>query len=213
MSRDGPNLEAEHELLSALEGESAVTQMNLSKRLGVSIGLVNALIKRAARKGYVKIRTAPYKRYAYYLTPEGFSEKCRLVGEYLDHSLRFFRRARTEYLALFQRARGLGMRRLALVGAGELAEIAYLAAQEAEVDIVAVVDATCVKRRFCGAPVLADARELVGECDAFVITEQAAPQAAHDRLRAELPDLMVLAPALLKIATPEAASTLGEAAE
>ena len=48
-------------------------------------------------QGCMKARQAPYKRYAYYLTPEGFVEKSRLVGEYLQSSLEFFRKARGQY--------------------------------------------------------------------------------------------------------------------
>ena len=47
------------------------------------------------KKGFVKAKAAPYKRYAYYLTPKGFNEKSRLVAQYLEVSLDFFRTART----------------------------------------------------------------------------------------------------------------------
>ena len=50
----------------------------LKHELGVSVGLINTLIKRAVKKGLVKVREAPYKRYAYYLTPHGFAKKVRL---------------------------------------------------------------------------------------------------------------------------------------
>src|SRR5262249_42656896 len=52
-----------------------VTQMTLGKRMGVSIGLVNTLLKRRMRNSYVKARKVSFKRYAYYVTPKGFSEK------------------------------------------------------------------------------------------------------------------------------------------
>ena len=48
---------------------------------------VNALIKKFLNKG-VKVRQAPYKRFIYYLTPEGFSE-VKLVLEYVTDSLSF----------------------------------------------------------------------------------------------------------------------------
>src|SRR3546814_4310673 len=57
----------------------------------------SALLKRCAAKGLVKIQNAPARRYAYYLTPKGFAEKSRLVAEYLETSLHFFRGARSQY--------------------------------------------------------------------------------------------------------------------
>lgn len=211
MAKEGANLETEQELLRALESGKVVTQMSLSKRLGVSIGLVNALIKRAVRKGYVKVRTAPYKRYAYYLTPEGFSEKCRLVVEYLDFSLNFFRRAKQDYLAVFQQAQSRGARRFALIGAGELAEIAYLAAVEADAEIVAVVDAETTRRRIAGAPVAATLEE-IGAVDALVITDQSAPQDVYDAYAARGYAELLLTPRLLGLALAREADAPSAAA-
>ncbi len=111
-------------LLTALEDGESVTQRGLAVRIGVALGLTNSLLKRAVRKGLVKVGEAPAKRFAYYVTPKGFHEKGRLVADYLTSSLTFFRRAREEYVDLFQQIRDRGYTRVALVGTGELAEIA-----------------------------------------------------------------------------------------
>jgi len=202
------------DLLTSLESGRVVTQGTISKRIGVSIGMINALLKRAVHKGYVKVRSAPYKRYAYYLTPKGFSEKSRLVGEYLEISLSFFRQARQEYAELLERAQRSGMRRFALVGSGELAEIACLAGREAEVEFVAVVDRTTNRDRVFGLPVVGDVAELP-DIDAVIITDSKAPQAVFDGLSQRLDDQCILAPDLLRItraapADPPAQDDLGE---
>ena len=121
---DKIGIQTEIELLAALERREVVTQPALAKRLSISVGMVNALLKRAVRKGLVKARAAPYKRWAYYLTLEGFEEKSRLVARYLDSSLAFFRMARREYRLLFLGGRRMGFRRFVLVGRGEVADIA-----------------------------------------------------------------------------------------
>jgi DNA-binding MarR family transcriptional regulator len=80
---DEARTQTEMDLIAALEEGGAVTQMSLSKRLMVSVGLVNALLKRAVNKGFVKVTAAPRKRYIYYVTPKGFREKAigrRLSG-------------------------------------------------------------------------------------------------------------------------------------
>ena len=133
---DKIGIQTEIELLAALERREVVTQPALAKRLSISVGMVNALLKRAVRKGLVKAKAAPYKRWAYYVTPEGFQEKSRLVAQYLDTSLAFFRMARREYRLLFQNGQRAGYRRFVLVGRGEVAEIALLAALEADAELV-----------------------------------------------------------------------------
>jgi len=195
---DKSKIQTELDLLEALEQGQVVTQMTLSKRVSVSIGLINALLKRAMRKGYVKAKAAPYRRYAYYLTPTGFAEKSRLVAEYLEVSLDFFRRARREYGELFARAGARGMRRIALVGGGELAEIALLAAREAEVEIAAILDPDAARERLYGLAVARTAEELP-PVDGVVITDSRTPQRAFDLVGARFADELILAPPLLRI--------------
>jgi hypothetical protein len=56
----------------------------------------------------------PMNRYAYYLTPQGLSEKSLLTAEYLAVSLDFFRRARTDCAALYRQCEASGWHSVAL---------------------------------------------------------------------------------------------------
>ncbi len=123
-----------------LESGEVITQSAISDKLSVSIGLVNALLKRAVHKGYVKVKAAPYKRFAYYLTAKGFQEKSRLISEYLQSSLSFFKLAKAEYTTLFIHYKSVGIVNFIFVGAGELAEIALLSSIEAKVNIIGIID-------------------------------------------------------------------------
>ena len=81
-------------LLDAVEQDRAQSQRLLASELGIALGLVNAYLKRCVKKGLVKVRSAPARRYAYYLTPQGFAEKSRLTVEYLSYSFAFSARPR-----------------------------------------------------------------------------------------------------------------------
>ena len=211
---DKTGLQTEIDLLAALERREVVSQPALAKLLSISAGMVNALLKRAARKGLVKAKAAPYKRWAYYLTPEGFQEKSRLVAQYLDASLAFFRMARREYRVLFLGGQGMGFRRFVLVGRGEIAEIALLAAIEADVELVGILDREANTDRLHGLPVLRTLDE-AEVWDALVITESRHPQEVFETLRGAVPERQVLAPPFLRIVrepldfTPPAVEPVG----
>ena len=96
-------------VLTSIERDSAITQRKLAGELGIALGLANAYLRRCVRKGLVKMSQVPLNRYAYYLTPQGFAEKSRLTAEYLALSLDFFRRARSDCVALFTAMRGAGL--------------------------------------------------------------------------------------------------------
>jgi DNA-binding MarR family transcriptional regulator len=189
---------SELEFLTAIERGEVVTQMALKKRIGVSIGLVNGLLKRGMRNGYVKARKAPLKRYAYCLTPKGFSEKGRLVAIYLENSLRFFRGARSEYADVFAHARTEGRSRVVLVGSGDLAEIAILAAWGEGLMLLGLLDSETNRDHHYGIRVIRSLDE-IGPFDAVVITDSRTPQKTYEAMRARLPEAQVLAPPLLKI--------------
>ena len=109
-------------LLESVEQDGAKTQRRLAAELGIAVGLVNAYLNRCIQKGLVKVTEAPARRYAYYLTPQGFVEKSRLSLQYLTYSFRFFRQAKIDCLNAFQAARELGIGHVALSGVSDLAE-------------------------------------------------------------------------------------------
>ena len=126
------------DILERVDDSAEINQRDLARDLGIALGMANAYMKRCVRKGWVKVRQAPMRRYRYYLTPKGFSEKSRLTAQYLRDSLTFFRRARQSYNALFADLAADGVARVVLCGNGELAEIAVLCALDHPLDIIGV---------------------------------------------------------------------------
>lgn len=188
-------------LLQAVDEDSAVTQRSVAGQLGIALGLANAYLKRCVKKGLIKVKQVPPNRYAYYLTPKGFTEKSRLTAEYLSFSFNFFRRARLECGELMERCRTRGWNRIALCGTSDLGEIAVLCAREHDVELagfVATANANGGAQEFGGLKVSATLAEL-GQVDAVLLTDLKAPQATFDRLRATVPDERILAPRLLRI--------------
>src|SRR6516162_6808076 len=135
-------------LLASVERDGGQTQRRLASDLGIALGLVNAYLKRCIKKGLVKVRQAPARRYAYYLTPQGFAEKSRLTVEYLSYSFSFFRRAKADCMAALESAKGRGCRRIAFLGASDIAEIAAICALDAGLAVTAVVDEGVTALRF-----------------------------------------------------------------
>ena len=114
------------QILDEINRDPEVSQRKLSSELGVSGGSINWHLKRCVSKGLVKLREAPMRRYLYYLTPEGFSEKARLTAEFLQASFDIVRTGRQQYEALAQLCAANGWRTLVLLGDSELAELALL---------------------------------------------------------------------------------------
>lgn len=183
-------------VLNALDDKANTTQRSIATRAGVALGLANSLIKRCVRKGLVKISEAPARRYAYYLTPEGFAEKARLTAEYLSSSLDFYRRARSDYAELFQLSERRGWRRVALAGGGELAEIALLSTAASSLEFVVIDEAGSGPVH--GWPTAASL-EAAGPVDGVILSDAKNPQARYASVTAAFDPARVLTPTFLRI--------------
>jgi DNA-binding MarR family transcriptional regulator len=137
--------QAERELaiLTAIEEGHPLSQRVLADRLGVALGLTNLLLKRLVKKGYIKIvefprKPAARKRLQYLLTAQGIAEKTRLTYEHLSYSLGLYRRARQTLRESLRDLPAQGVKRVALCGTGEPAELAYLTLKEFGLEPVGV---------------------------------------------------------------------------
>jgi DNA-binding MarR family transcriptional regulator len=186
-------------LLDAVEQDRAHSQRHLAAELGIALGLVNAYLKRCTKKGLVKVGQAPARRYAYYLTPQGFAEKSRLTVEYLSYSFGFFRQAKTDCSELFRTSKARGVKSVLLVGQSDLAEIAALCAMEHSVHIVGLVQAGSQQERFVGLPVFPDVDAVSEAFEALLITDLKNARGTSEVLMARFGFERVLVPDLLRV--------------
>ena len=184
-------------LLTSVESDGSRSQRRMAAELGVALGLVNAYLKRSIRKGLVKVGQAPARRYAYYLTPQGFSEKSRLTMEYLSSSFSLFRKAKDDYGRLFTRAHALGLRRLVLAGKSDLCEIAIFCAVDSPITIVAVVDPDESAGRFIGVDVVPGYSDVAEPFDGVVVTDLQRAKNVFEEAVARFGSGKVFAPDLL----------------
>tara|TARA_B100001971_G_C18185684_1_gene535457 strand:- start:123 stop:827 length:705 start_codon:yes stop_codon:yes gene_type:complete len=189
------------EMLHAVDGEESLSQRGLAVRLNIALGLTNAYLKRCVRMGLVKVRRTPSNRYAYYLTPKGFGEKSRLTANYLFRSFDFYRKARNQCDQLLGEAADSGLCRVALVGAGELAEIALLCALQHEVEVVGVADEGATANRFRHVDLVRDPTSLPA-FDLILICDAKDPQGSFEKLAGQFGPDAIRAPGLLKISWP-----------
>jgi DNA-binding MarR family transcriptional regulator len=186
-------------VLTAIDRDSNTSQRTISRELDVALGLANAYLKRCVRKGLIKIKQVPRRRYAYYLTPQGFAEKTRLTAEYLSSSFNFFRKAREQISGLMSECAKNGHLRLAFAGVSDLAEVGTLCARDHPITIVGIVDAERAGNEFYGLPVRASLQEL-GAVDIVIVTSLARPDLVFRAMEQELGRDRVLAPQMLSLA-------------
>ena len=142
------------QILNELSDNVSVTQRDLSSRLSIALGLVNSYMKNLIAKGYIKVKSIPPRRYAYYITPKGFAEKTRLTYNLLHNYTKIYRQARASLKTLFNELQNSGVKRIVFAGADEVAEIAYLTLQETEIELAGVLDNEKEGKKFFGKDIM-----------------------------------------------------------
>jgi predicted transcriptional regulator len=186
------------EVLSAVDDGDQLSQRRLASQMGVALGLANSYIKRCVRKGLIKINEAPANRYAYYLTPKGFTEKSRLTAGFLSSSLDFYRKAADSCSTLFDECESAGVRQVVLCGDSDLAEIAFLRALDKAIEVTGLYDPKCNRQRFFDRPVWREFDDVKGV--ARVVTCVNDPMAWQTLLESQSPSVPVYVPDVLGLA-------------
>ncbi|MDK2922245.1 MAG: hypothetical protein PWR24_1802 [Desulfonauticus sp.] len=94
------NLEEIYKIIKEIEKDSNVSQRDLARRLGYSLGKINYLLKALAEKGIIKFerfKKSPNKwAYRYLLTPKGIREKYKITKRFLQIKLDEYERLKRE---------------------------------------------------------------------------------------------------------------------
>lgn len=143
------------QILTEIDRNPAISQKQLSQEIGISVGMINWHVKRCVKKGLVKLKQAPARRYLYYLTAEGFSEKAKLTANYLRASFRIFQTGQRQYSAIFQTCQVNNWNSLVLLGYSELTELAVLVAEKfSNLFIIGIVDVNAQQTDYSDIPIL-----------------------------------------------------------
>lgn len=100
ISSNPMNNDAHLQVLRLVEQNPDISQREMARELGVSLGKANYCLRALLEKGWVKARNFKNNdsklRYAYLLTPSGIENKARLTAIYLQAKLAEYERLRVE---------------------------------------------------------------------------------------------------------------------
>ena len=98
--------ESQFKTLRELAKDGTLSQRDLAKRMGVSLGRVNYLVNELLKKGFIKaqrFKNSKHKiAYMYILTPKGVSEKVNQTYHFLQRKLDEYHRLKQEIEILRQ---------------------------------------------------------------------------------------------------------------
>ncbi|MFH1831093.1 MAG: winged helix-turn-helix transcriptional regulator [Pseudomonadota bacterium] len=138
MSLDSSELTSnELAVLESLQNTTeAVSQRELARRTGLSVGLINAMLKKLIHTGYVKTSHLNRRTIEYLLTARGFAQTALRSYRYIVSTMRAYREIQRKLHEIVSSLRANGFTEFYLHGDGELAELVTIFFEEEEVGLL-----------------------------------------------------------------------------
>jgi len=127
-------------LLQELEKNPVVSQRELSNKFGIALGVINACLKRMARRGWIRVMGLDHRRIGYYLTPKGFSEKAKLTLHLISWTMQHYSTLKQIIGKRLLEIQEKGIERIVFYGVTDEMEIAYITLQGLNLKLVGIVE-------------------------------------------------------------------------
>ncbi len=92
--------EIHYKILNSLQENPQVSQRDLAKELGISLGKANYCLRALIEKGWIKARnfqeSKNKKAYVYLLTPKGIEEKASVTMRFLKYKMQEYETLKRE---------------------------------------------------------------------------------------------------------------------
>lgn len=99
--------EIRYKIFCSLQDNPQISQRDLAKELGISLGKANYCIRALIERGWVKAgnfrKSDSKKAYAYLLTPRGIEEKAKVTARFLQYKINEYEALKSEINILRQK--------------------------------------------------------------------------------------------------------------
>lgn len=136
--------------LLEIEKNPSTTQRSLARKLNISLGLTNSILKNLISRGWIKAKKDTGRKLLYIITPQGMANVSRLMYTRFQETLHYYHYTKdllTTYLIkLYQQ----GEKTVNIYGTGQLAEITYYAGISTPLKLDAIISDDPSKEKFLG---------------------------------------------------------------
>jgi len=106
------------------------TQRRISRKIGLSLGMTNIVMKRLIAKGHVKVKGLNRRNVQYILTPRGFAEKLKKTHRYLLKTVETLKTVKEKIQDTVLEYYEKGEKNFTILGNGELADIVEMSLRD-----------------------------------------------------------------------------------
>ena len=140
----------ELDTLLEIKKNPSTTQRSLSRKLNISLGLTNAIIKNLIHRGLLKAKKDTGRKLLYIITPKGMANVSRLMYSRFQETLNYYHYTKDLLTAYLMKLYQKGEKTVNIYGTGQLAEITYYAGISTPLKLNAIISEDPSKEKFLG---------------------------------------------------------------
>ncbi|HCJ65804.1 MAG TPA: hypothetical protein DHV62_00380 [Elusimicrobia bacterium] len=145
--------EREFAIIKEITNNHCPNQRLIARKLGISLGLTNLIIKRLIRKGYLKVSQLNSHKVQYILTPQGFAEKTKKSYYYTLDTIAVLRTLKQKIQKIVLSEYNKGVHKFVIQGDSELAELVEISLRDLNLEnleyLKAGNDSLPIQDNFC----------------------------------------------------------------
>ena len=149
------------EIAEVLETNPLASQRVLAENSGMSIGLMNAVLKRFVERGWIMLTNVNMRKLCYAITPAGIAEIKERSQNFARRNFELANKYNEQHCALVTHAKKIGKKRVILYGQSYIKFLLEYACQSQEFAFIEQpVTAPVDKKAFCVAGELCEEKDL-----------------------------------------------------
>jgi predicted transcriptional regulator len=136
--------------LLELKENPSLSQRSLSRKLNISLGLTNSILKNLITRGWLKAKKDTGRKLLYIITPKGMANVSRLMYNRFQETLHYYHYTRDLLTAYLMKLYQQGEKTINIYGTGQLAEITYYAGIGTPIKLNTIISDDPSKEKFLG---------------------------------------------------------------
>jgi len=140
----------ELDTLLELKQNPSLSQRSLARKLNISLGLTNAIIKNLIFRGWLKAKKDTGRKLLYIITPKGMANVSRLMYSRFQETLHYYHYTKDLLTSYLMKIYQQGERTVNIYGTDQLAEITYYAGISTPLKLNAIISDVPSKEKFLG---------------------------------------------------------------
>ena len=136
--------------LLELKDNPSLSQRSLARKLNISLGLTNSILKNLISRGWIKAKKDTGRKFLYIITPTGMANVSHLMYKRFQETFHYYHYTKDLLTAYLMKLYQQGERTVNIYGTGQLAEITYYAGISTPLKLNAIISDNPSKEKFLG---------------------------------------------------------------